>query len=164
MSPVQLWSTVLKIQLREFISNMWTQNVACHFSKVLLSYVAAIKPSAAVAPPHGVPWGEFRMENTRTLTLDNEDAYQKGNFTKFRLLHLPIQRKALKSLAWEVWFFLWLVVISRCSTTCLLLFQQKLATFPPCLLLKSSSSALWEVASQAIVLSKVLKQTITFSF
>ena len=96
--------------------------------------VVAIKPSATAATPHDVPWGERRMENTRTLILDNDDAYQKGNFTKFRLLHLPTQRKALKSLTSGVWVFVWLVVIFWYSTPFDLLFQQKLTTLPPCFL------------------------------
>ena len=127
--------------------------------------VAAIKPSATAATPCDVPWGEHRMENTRTLTLDNDDAYQKENFTKFRLLHLPIHRKALKSLTWDVWVFLWLVVIFWCFTTFLLLFQQKLATLPPGLLLESSSSALFERLHPRLQSSvRSSNNTLTLSF
>ena len=125
--------------------------------------VAAIKPSATAATPHDVPWGEHRMENTRTLTLDNDDAYQKENFTKFRLLHLPIHRKALKSLTWDVWVFFMI-------SSNLLMFHHISFTFPaktsyPSSLLTSWEqflSTIWEVASQAAVLRKVLKQNINY--
>ena len=127
--------------------------------------VAAIKPSATAATPHDVPWGECRMENTRTLALDNGNAYQKGNFTKFSILHLPTQRKALKSLTSDVWVFVWLVVIFWCSTPFLLLFQQKLATLPPCFVFESSSSALSERLPPRLQSSvRSSSKTLTLSF
>lgn len=50
------------------------------------------------------------------LALDSWDAHSRNNFSESRLLHLLIQRKALKSLTWNVWVLL-LAVIFQCYTT-----------------------------------------------
>ena len=60
-------------------------------------------------------WGALRMEKKRMLALDNQHVNQRNNFNESRLWHLPIHRKALKSLTWDV-CFLWLVVIFWCVT------------------------------------------------
>ena len=60
----------------------------------------------------------FGMEKSRTLAPDSWGADQWNDFNEPRLLHLPIHRKALNSLTWDV-CFLWLAVIFWCSTTCL---------------------------------------------
>ena len=48
----------------------------------------------------------FRMERSRTLALESWGAYQRKDFSEPRLLHLPIHRKVLNSLTWDVWFSL----------------------------------------------------------
>ena len=68
----------------------------------------------------------FRTQKTRILTLNSYSAHPRNNH-KLRLLHLPIQRKALK-LTWDVWLFLWLAVIFWCLTTW---FRFWLLFFPP---------------------------------
>ena len=73
------------------------KNVACHFSKQrMLSAIkpSVIKPSGSAATLRGIQDGE----KNRILALDSQDAYQKDNFNEPRLLHLPIHKKARKSL------------------------------------------------------------------
>ena len=55
------------------------------------------------------PWrcmhsGGIQMETSRILAPERWGAYQRKDFSEPRLLHLPIQRKTLKSLTWDVWF------------------------------------------------------------
>ena len=40
------------------------------------------------------------------LAPDSWEAYERSDFTDPRLLHLPIYRKALNSLTWDIWFSL----------------------------------------------------------
>ena len=54
---------------------------------------------------------ELRMWKTkkprnRKLALDSWDAYERNNFSEPRSLHLPIHRKALNSVTWDIWFSL----------------------------------------------------------
>ena len=46
------------------------------------------------------------MEKSRTLAPDCWGAHQRNDFSEPRLLHLPIHRKTLNSLTWDVWFSL----------------------------------------------------------
>ena len=46
----------------------------------------------------------LRMRKHRILAPESWGAYQRSNFSELRLLHLPIHRKALNSLTWDVWF------------------------------------------------------------
>lgn len=77
--------------------------------------------------PDSVCWGEFRKEKNRMVALDSLDAYQENNLNESRLSHLPIHKKAQKSLTCNV-CFLWLAVIFCCGTTC---FCFGLFFFPP---------------------------------
>ena len=43
-------------------------------------------------------------KKTRMLAPESWDAYERNDFSKPRLLHLPIHRKVLKSLTWDIWF------------------------------------------------------------
>ena len=66
-----------------------------------------IKQSAAAAhPPDGAPWGDSGWESTGHWPQVAEVPRQRNDFREPRLLHLPIHRKALNSLAWDVWFSL----------------------------------------------------------
>ena len=102
------------------VSHLWKGKVACHSSKQQM--LPSIKPSASAITHHSVPGGEFRMQKSRKysvlwiLAQASYDAYLRNNFSELRLLHLPIQRKALKSLLWDV-CFLGLAVIFWCLTT-----------------------------------------------
>ena len=42
-------------------------------------------------------------------------SYQRNEFSEPRLLHLPIHRKALNSLTWDIWFSLIITIILWCS-------------------------------------------------
>lgn len=77
--------------------------------------------------PDSVCLGEFRKEKNRMVALDSLDAYQENNLNESRLSHLPIHKKAQKSLTCNV-CFLWLAVIFCCGTTC---FCFGLFFFPP---------------------------------
>ena len=49
---------------------------------------------------------KFRMWKYRILAPDSRGAYQRNEFSEPGILHLPIQRKALNSLTWDIWFSL----------------------------------------------------------
>ena len=48
----------------------------------------------------------FRMEKSKIMALNSWGAYQKNDFNEPRLLHLPIHKKVLNSLSWNVYFYL----------------------------------------------------------
>ena len=47
---------------------------------------------------------KLRVWKHRILAPDSWGAYQRNDFSEPRLLHLPIHRKALNSLTWDIWF------------------------------------------------------------
>ena len=47
---------------------------------------------------------ELRVWKCKLLTPESWDAYERNDFSEPKLLHLPIQRKALNSLTWDIWF------------------------------------------------------------
>ena len=49
---------------------------------------------------------KLRMWKHRKLVPDSSGAYKRNNFSKLRLLHFLIHRKALNSLNWDIWFSL----------------------------------------------------------
>ena len=90
----------------------------------------SIKPSH-YSLPDGEPWGNsgwkqdvchlavnccrhppwcalrrLRMRKRRTLAPDSWGAYQRNYFSEPRFLHLPICRKVLNTLTWDIWFSL----------------------------------------------------------
>ena len=106
---------------------LWMKNTAGHISKQRMlqpsshhilaaltvsaegtqdgNRMPAIKASATAAPQW---WTlrRLRMEKYRTLAPESWGADQRDDFIESRLLHLPIHRKALNSLTWDVWFSL----------------------------------------------------------
>ena len=44
------------------------------------------------------------QEENKQDTDPRQSAYQRNDFSEPRLRHLPIQRKALNSLPWDIWF------------------------------------------------------------
>ena len=52
------------------------------------------------------PTVQHRMEKNRMLVLDSWDANERNGFSGPRLLHLPIHRKVLNSLTWDIWLSL----------------------------------------------------------
>ena len=65
-------------------------------------------PAWALTPLGAPPWWPLTPLGAapRTLTPDSWDAYESDGFSKPRLLHLPMHRKALNSLTWDTWFSL----------------------------------------------------------
>ena len=60
-------------------------------------------------PPHSHMCTPRRLRMRRMhwiLAPDSWGAYQRNDFSEPRLLHLPIHRKALNSLTWNIWFSL----------------------------------------------------------
>ena len=47
---------------------------------------------------------ELRVWKCKLLTPDSWDAYERNDFNQPKLLHLPIHRKALNFLTWDIWF------------------------------------------------------------
>lgn len=136
-----------QIQLREFISNMWTQNVACHFSKVLLSNCCCHQAISHCSHPSWCPLRGAQDGKHQNMILDNGfDAYQRG-ISPVQTLASSHTEKSTK------------IINFRCLGFCmisshLLIFHPIWFTFPAkthypsSLLSESSSSALsWEVAS-----------------
>ena len=116
---------------------MWTRNVACHFSKQRCGHNA----TSHYSHPLQYTLGEFRTEENKILSLHSSDGYQSNNFNKLKYLHLPIQRKALKSLTWDVFFFLISSNFS-CSATQLFFPPSKTPIYP-CSFLTSLEHSLW---------------------
>ena len=58
------------------------------------------------AAPMSLQWvlRELRMGKKSILAPESWGANQKDSFNELRLLHLPIYRKVLNSLTWDVWF------------------------------------------------------------
>ena len=59
----------------------------------------------AAATCYWEPWGTRKVK-TQTLASESWDAYERNEFSEPKLLHLPIYRKALNSLTWDIWFSL----------------------------------------------------------
>ena len=64
---------------------------------------AAIKTAGNPCPE---PQGSSGCEKTWILTPESWDAYERDTFREPSLLHLPIYRKALNFLMWDIWFSL----------------------------------------------------------
>ena len=60
----------------------------------------------SLQPPPTVHSEGIQDVENRILALDSSGAHQRNVFIEPRLLHLPIHRKALNSLTWDVWFSL----------------------------------------------------------
>ena len=107
-----------------------------------------IKPSASAATLNGAPWGDSGMRKHRILAPDSWGIYQRNDFNEPRLLHLPIHRKALNSLTWDVCFPLInsnLLMFHRSG------FCYKTPIYPGSSLISLGQSlrAIWEAVSQA---------------
>ena len=61
------------------------------------------------ATPYGEPWGNSGREN-RILAPDSYGAYQRNDFSEPRLLYLPIHKKLLNSLTWDILFCLLTII------------------------------------------------------
>ena len=72
---------------------------------------------------------ELRRWKHRQLASESWDAYERNEFSEPKLLHLPIYRKALNSLTWDIWFSLIHKNTFDVQTTCPLL-----KTSPPAFL------------------------------
>lgn len=57
-------------------------------------------------PPQRCTQRRLRMKKQRPLALDSWGTYQRSDFSEFRCLNLPIHRKVLNCLTWNVWFSL----------------------------------------------------------
>ena len=55
--------------------------------------------------PYHETQGSPGWEKCRILVPDSWGVYQSSDFTEPKLLHLPIHRKPLNSLTWDIWFF-----------------------------------------------------------
>ena len=82
----------------------------------------------AAATCYWEPWGTRKVK-TQTLASESWDAYERNEFSEPKLLHLPIYRKALNSLTWDIWFSLIHKNTFDVQTTCPLL-----KTSPPAFL------------------------------
>ena len=52
------------------------------------------------------PKGAQNVKNIGYWPQDNWDAYERNDFSKLRLWLLPLHRKVLNSLTWDIWFSL----------------------------------------------------------
>ena len=103
------------------------------------------------------------MGKHRILALDSQGAHQRNDFSEPRPLHLPIHRKALNSLTWDIWFSL---INSNLLMFWLPGLHCKTPIYPRSSLTSSEQSlrATWEAASGAWSPQKVcqMKQFSTF--
>ena len=102
----------------------------------------AINPKATAATLHRCTLGQHRMGKHRILAPDSWGTYLRNDFSEPRLLHLPIHRKVLNSLPWDVWFSL--IIIFWYSDY--LVFVTKL-TGVSLTSLDQSLKAIWEAVS-----------------
>ena len=66
-----------------------------------------IKPATTAGThPQGCPPRKLRMRKHRILAPESWGPCQRNNFSESRLLHLPMYRKALNSLTWDISFSL----------------------------------------------------------
>ena len=125
-------STLLKLYLKIshiiFPGRCWEMNISCHISEqgchnhqwLELSNViwsawgnSGRKRISAIGQPsdcsHSLGWTLRKLrllQKHRILAPDRWSAYQRNDFSEPRFLHLPIHRKALNSLTWDILFSL----------------------------------------------------------
>ena len=75
-----------------------------------------IKLSAPVATLQSCTLRRLKMRKHKILIPESWDAYQRNDFSKPRLWHLPMHRKVLNSLTWNVWFSLYFIIFWRSTT------------------------------------------------
>ena len=70
------------------------------------------------ATRHSLPWAlrNSGCEKHRILDPDSWDAYERNDFNEPRLSPLPLDRKALNSLTWAIWFSLIHKLLSMFNT------------------------------------------------
>ena len=91
---------------------------------------------------HPLLWA-LRNSVCSILAPESWDAYVKNNFTEPKLLHLPMHRKVLNSLTWDLWF-------SLINSNILVFWLPGLCCKTPLYLSSSSAQslrAIWEAAS-----------------
>ena len=105
-------------RVKQIITEKW--NISCHVSKQRMSQSSAIAASMdgeLVSPENNTchpaavrlqPLLTVSPEGTQDLKTQDAswEAYQRNDFSKPRLLHLPTHRKVLGSLTWDIWFSL----------------------------------------------------------
>ena len=102
----------------------------------------------ALSYPKDEPWGDSEWEN-RMLAPDSWGGHQRNDFSEPRLLCLPIHRKVLNFIKWDVWFSLIYHYLSVFLTTSSLLQNPYIPWLLPYL------KAVWEAVPQKYVLSFV---------
>ena len=97
---------------------------------------------------HSLPWG-FRNSGCeyRILAPDSWDAYERTDFSEPRLLRLPIHRKMLTSLTWNIWFPLINSNLLTFRLPALLLQNFYITWLLPLHPQRSSLRVIWEAAS-----------------
>ena len=89
-------------------------NISCHISKQGCHQLSAIPvPQYELVSPKRTQEGEYLLSNShqgsttpcekhRILTQGSCDTEERNDFRESRLLHLPIHRKVLNSLTWDI--------------------------------------------------------------
>ena len=80
---------------QEYWNGLPFPSPACYLIAIRLQPVPMVSPK-----------GAQNVKNTGYWPQDNWDAYERNDFNKLRLLHLPLHRKVLNSLTWDIWFSL----------------------------------------------------------
>ena len=127
-NTLQAWQGLRPGVIPEPISGCQWKNVACHIRKQKMlqpsshyitttpmvnpegtqdrNRMPTIKPSTTASTPQQCTLRRLKMRKQRILAPDSWGAYQRNDFIEPRILNLPIHRKALNSLTWDVWFSL----------------------------------------------------------
>ena len=117
------WGLIFISQTLALIKGNEKWSISCHIGKqgcqssavlALLMWttelsgrgrISAIQEPSAAATPYSEPRGAPGVKN-RMPVPDSWAACARNNLGETRLLHLPIHRKALNSLVWDIWFLL----------------------------------------------------------
>ena len=100
----------------------------------------------------------------RQVASESWDAYESNDFSETKLLYLPIYRKALNSLTWDIWFSLIHKNTFDVQTTCPLLQTSTSPESSPLPSWKSSLKATWDATSRIYVLKNSTKENTALNF
>ena len=98
---LEKWSISYHVNKQGCHSHQWSQPARANRKENnTCNLVLQTIPSGC---SHSLWW---RLRKNRILAPDSWDAYERKDFSETRVLHLPIHRKVLNSLTWDIWFSL----------------------------------------------------------
>ena len=98
---VNPWTVACQAPLSKGFSRQEHWNGLPFPSPTCYLIVISLQPVPMVSPK-----GAQNVKNTGYWPQDNWEEYERNDFSKLRLLHLPLHGKGLNSLTWDIWFSL----------------------------------------------------------